>query len=279
MMWKQPEYFRPKTLEQALQLLARQGVRSIPIAGGTQVVAEARSDVEALIDLAALPLDYIRADRDGIRLGSMTRLHAISDSPELRAFAGGALPKTALQSGSGLLRNQGTLGGAVLTPGAAGELGAALLVLDAEVLIQRHQILTALPLAALYEEIAASMNGAILTEVRVRAPARDACFDCQRVSRSPAGPPILAVAALTRIHRETIIACRIAVAGAGPRPRRLLDLEVLLSGLPAAREPVSSAAARASESLDLRDDTLASAEYRRSIFPVLVRRAVLGQPA
>jgi len=278
MIRKQQEYFRPETLENALQLLARPGVRSILIAGGTQVVAGVRPDIDALIDLAALPLDFIRTDRDSLRLGSMTRLHTICDSPELRAFGCGALPKTALHSGSGLLRNQGTLGGAVLTPRMAGELCAALLVLDAEVLIQRLEASITLPLAALYKEIDGGINGSILTEVRIPAPARDALFDCPRVSRSPAGPPILAVAALTRIQRETIVECRIAAVGAGPQPRRLPDLEVLLRGLSATPEPVLTAAAKATESLDLRDDMLASAEYRQAIFPVLTCRAVIGRP-
>jgi CO/xanthine dehydrogenase FAD-binding subunit len=271
------EYWKPETIEEALKLLAREGVRSIPIAGGTSVAAGAQPHIEALVDIAGLPLDYIRSDETGLHIGSLTRLAALCDSPAISTFAGGALAGAAAFAGTSLLRNQGTLGGAILTPETSAELCAVLIVLDAEVVIQRLEGATALPLAALFEETDGRSDGAILTEVRMQAPPPGANVHCHRVSRSPAGPPILSAIALARTPEDRIVECRVAVVGMGPRPKRLKSLETLLAGLDTSPGVVERVVAKAIQALAVQDDPEASAEYRRAVLPVLIRRAILGQ--
>ena len=64
------DYCRPRTIEEALRLLTREGVRSAVLSGGTRLAAESLDDVESVIDLGGLPLAYIRSDNSGLRIGA-----------------------------------------------------------------------------------------------------------------------------------------------------------------------------------------------------------------
>ncbi|HTP09512.1 MAG TPA: molybdopterin dehydrogenase, partial [Anaerolineae bacterium] len=54
------EYHKPTTLDEALRLLRRTSVRTVPLAGGTSLVPSAARDVQAVVDLSALDLSYIK---------------------------------------------------------------------------------------------------------------------------------------------------------------------------------------------------------------------------
>jgi CO/xanthine dehydrogenase FAD-binding subunit len=268
------EYHRPETLGEALYLLDRKDARVLPLAGGTQLTAEASSEVEAVVDLECLKLSYIESDDEGLRIGAMTPLSELVDSPVVRVFADGVLAEAARLTAGSLLRNQGRLAGALLVRTANADLPTVLLTLDAEVLIQRSEGSTQMPLAALYESL--DIRGSVLTEVRVPAPPAGARIRSFRVARSPADQAILTVAALTREVEGVLAECRVAAAGVGPGPKRLLKLESALAALEPATDIFRATVAREAGRLELPGDLLASAEYRRAVLPVLVRRAVTG---
>jgi CO/xanthine dehydrogenase FAD-binding subunit len=232
--------------------------------------------VESVIDLEDLPLTYIRADGSGLRLGALTKLQAMIDSPPAAGFAGGALADAARLTATRLLRNQGTLAGTLLAQDVSSELAVLLLVLEAEVLIQRLEGTTTLRLADLYEDLAAGVEGAILTEVFVPAPKPGTQIHRRRVARTPSDRAILTVAALTSTIDGTIKGARLAAAGIGLRPRRLREMESRLEGKMAQAEDISAVVSRAAVSIELPHDHIASDDYRRSALQVLIQRAVLG---
>jgi CO/xanthine dehydrogenase FAD-binding subunit len=47
------EYHQPTTLDEALKLLRRTRIKTMPLAGGTSLVPEAARDVQAVVDLSA----------------------------------------------------------------------------------------------------------------------------------------------------------------------------------------------------------------------------------
>ena len=69
---------------------------------------------------------------------------------------------------------------------------------------------------------------------------------------------------------ETADGLRVAAGGTGPRAVRLSAVERALAGGAAPREAATSAA----DGVDPHDDALASAWYRRTVLPTLVRRAL-----
>jgi len=76
------EYHRPVSIEEATSLLARFGEKARIVAGATDLIVE-RPEVERLIDITSLPLDYIKKDGDGLRIGTLTTVESLRRSEML----------------------------------------------------------------------------------------------------------------------------------------------------------------------------------------------------
>jgi CO/xanthine dehydrogenase FAD-binding subunit len=59
MLYNLKEVHHPVKLEEALSLLQRADVRTLPLAGGTALVGSDDPDVEAVVDLAGLGLSFV----------------------------------------------------------------------------------------------------------------------------------------------------------------------------------------------------------------------------
>jgi xanthine dehydrogenase YagS FAD-binding subunit len=103
-------YARPAALEEALELLGREG--AVALAGGTDLAGQVDRGIREpslLVDLQALALDGIEADGDGLRIGAGTRLAELASSPLAARYA--AVATAAGAAASELLRAVGTVGG------------------------------------------------------------------------------------------------------------------------------------------------------------------------
>jgi 4-hydroxybenzoyl-CoA reductase subunit beta len=106
---------RPRTLDSALEALARHGTDAQMVAGGTDLIPSMKQELFAprvLLDLKGIrELDFIRFDvTEGLSLGALTRISTIVESAVIaRNFP--ALHEAAKTIASPLLRNMGTLGG------------------------------------------------------------------------------------------------------------------------------------------------------------------------
>src|SRR5579883_2782326 len=131
------EYHWAEHIDDALLLLGRLDVKTVPLAGGTYLLGLQDDSIEAVVDLRDLELSYISEEQRGLRIGAMTTLQNIVDSPVLKTFAMGLLSRAAQVSSSRLVRNCATIGG-TLGAGMASQadLLTALLALDAEVVVR-----------------------------------------------------------------------------------------------------------------------------------------------
>lgn len=269
-------YERPESLEAALRRL-HEDPRTVPLAGGTALVAYGVPvEGATLLDISELPLDSIRAHSDRLTLGALVSLEALARHEAVRAFAGGLLAEAAHAEATSLLRQQGRLAGALLTNLAHSEIVPALLALDARVTVQHLEGARTLPLADFYADVTAALGRGLIVEVEVPAPPPGAVARRQRVARAPRDRAILSVACVARVAEGRVDLVRLAASGVGEVPRRLVEVEAALQGQPATPEAVQEAAAATVSTLPLPDDHRASAEYRRGVLPVLIRRGVLG---
>ncbi len=237
-------YHRPRTLAEALDLLARPGLNTAVMAGGTYLTAHAEG-VDEVVDLQALDLRGVAREGDWLTLGAMTSIQAVADAagaPEL-------LREMALREGPSTFRNQGTVGGAIVCANPESEFLAALLALEAEVTIVTLAGDRTLPLADFLADGRGSLGGGILTWV---ALATSGVTASERVARTPADQPIVAA-----VGRKT------------PQGR------VLLALCGVAVTPVLVAPAEVA-SLNPPADFRGSSEYRREMAVLLAGR-VLGQ--
>ena len=134
------EYHWAEHIDDALLLLARLDVKTVPLAGGTYLLGLQDDSIQAVVDLRELGLAYISEDARGVHLGAMTTLQNMVDAPMLKNLAMGLLARAALVSSSSrLIRNCATIGG-TLGAGAASQadLLTALAVMDAEAVLRSN---------------------------------------------------------------------------------------------------------------------------------------------
>lgn len=234
------EYHRPQSVNEAAGLLARSGGRLVPLAGGTKLVSllemRALPDVEGVVDLREVGLDYARSKDGVMHVGATCTLSALLEQPEAAALAGGLLRRVARGEGPVNLRNAATVGGVVACAEPDSEFYAALLALGASVTVRTDDGERTILLAEL-----GSARGLV---VEVQIPLDAVRGGAARIARTPSDRPIVAALAASGSGWE-----RVALCGAAQRP--------ILEGAP----------------LDPPDDFKASRAYRLAMMPIVVRRA------
>lgn len=237
------EYHRPATLDEALALLGRRDANLVALAGGSRLVGlletRARTDVDGVVDLRDLALDGIEVQADRLHVGATVTLSALLEHPVAADLADGLLRRAAQGEGPVNLRNVATLGGVVAAAEPDSEVYAALLALDAQVLMQSTGGPTAQPLATW----AGVPAGALITAVVIPLGATRGAV--ARVARTPADRPIVAALAVVAVD-----GVRVALCGVAARP--------ILAGEP----------------LDPPDDFKGSAAYRRAMRDVVQARVL-----
>src|SRR5205823_14614366 len=90
------EYHWAEHIDDALMLLSRPDVKTVPLAGGTYLLGQRDDSIQAVVDLRDLELAYISDDARGIHIGAMTTLQRMLDSPVLNDLARGWRSRPAL---------------------------------------------------------------------------------------------------------------------------------------------------------------------------------------
>ena len=235
-------YHRPETVADVLKLLYREDVRTKILAGGTHLVPNLAADVDEVVDLQAAGLDQIKREGGRLILGATVRLQSIVADEALPPL----LRETARRAGPNTFRNQETIGGVIVTAAAESEFLAALLVHRATVTVETREGTRTLPLAEFLADVAAELQGGLLTGVSVDTGGETAHA---RVARTPEDSPI--VAALARhAGPDTYL----ALCGVGPTPL-LVDRDEL-------------------DTLEPPADFRGSSQYRKEMALVLVERVL-----
>lgn len=132
------DYARPRSLAEALDLLARGGGEARVMAGGQSLVALMNLRVagpETVIDISRLPeLTTTSEDADSVTFGACVTHSAIEDR-RVPDPSCGLMPRVAQTLAYRAIRTRGTLGGSLALADPAAEWPAVLAALDAEVIL------------------------------------------------------------------------------------------------------------------------------------------------
>lgn len=285
------EYHRPHGLMEAIELLKRKDTKTVALGGGTWLVGEGPRDVEAVVDIANLGLNKIVAENPQVvRIGAAVTHQTLVENALVGKDAPNALHvigQTA-EAMSGLnIRNRATIAGAIVTADASSPLVTALLACDAEVVVAGAKdgakeaqnpldFWKVLPLAGFLSYRQQVLNeGTLITEVRVPAPSHDTRSSYARVARTPKDYPIVCAAASFALKDGIAGNMRVAVGGVAPTPVRLSRLEFGVEKKKLA-DWFESELDAAMQEINPQGDWLGSAEYRKEMARVLVKRAVNG---
>lgn len=272
-------FVRPGTLDEALAALARPG--SMVLGGGTSVTVLLKNRLiqpERLVWVGALAeLSGISLDGDGtVRIGAATTLRRIARS-DLLAGAVPVLPDAAGRIGNPRVRAVATLGGALVHGDPRQDLPPVLLALRSQANIAAQSGTRTVGLDRFFlgfMEVALGEDE-VVTEVHI--PARSGWRD--RYSRFTPGSeddyPTVGVAASLRIGDSGLIEdAEIALGGVDSRPILATEAARSLIGTAGVGASLDEAARTAAARCDPADDARGSAEYKRKMVAVWVRRTV-----
>jgi carbon-monoxide dehydrogenase medium subunit len=263
------EYARAESVEHAIELLSSNEDSKI-LAGGHSLLPLMRLRLARpamLVDIGRVPdLSGIRADGDSVVIGALTRHHDVANSEVLQELCP-IVAHTASEIGDPQVRHMGTIGGSVAHADPASDMPAVLVALGAQISIRgvggaARTVAAADFFKGLFTPDLAENE--VLTEIRVPAT-RSAGWSYIKFHRRKQDWALVGVAAVQQSG-----GAHVALTNMGETPVRAAGVEEALSG---GADP-ATAAARADEGVSPPSDSFGSAEYRRELVKVLVRRAL-----
>ena len=278
------DYLSPRSIDEALDILARHGDEAKVLAGGQSLVPLLSFRLVRpayIVDLNDVDgFAGIRIDDGHLAIGAMTRQRAVETSPLVRERCP-LLAEAMPQIGHVQIRNRGTIGGSLAHADPASELPAVVAALDGELILRSargQRVLKAEQFFVAYLTTAAAADE-LLVEVRVPVapPGTGSAF--LEVSRRHGDFALVGVAAtLTLDEAGVCTAAAIALTGVGPTPVLARDAARAFVGERPAPTAFEAAARRVAERVQPDSDLHASSDYRRQLASVLTRRA-LGRAA
>jgi len=280
-LWK--DYHLPVSVDEAVGLLARYDGKARVVAGGTDLILDLQQGnehpVEALVDVTRIVgLNEIRAEAGFILIGAGVTHTQIVESELLHRKAT-ALVEASYVVGGPQVRNVATIGGNVAHALPAADGTTALNALDAEVEVASFSGRRWIPFTALFlgpGKSAIDSTREVLTALRFKAAGWREGSASSRIMR-PQGValPIMNFSAWVRVADNRIDEVSLAVAPVAPTPFRCQQTEIFLKGKSATAETIEAASEPLLNECKPRTSPhRATAEYRKEVLPVLLRRTL-----
>lgn len=280
------QYHRAGSLDEALALLDQLGPDAKIIAGGHSLLPVMKlrlAEPTDLIDIAEISAlkGVTTLPGGGIRIGALTTHEDLSRDP-LVARNAAVLAMASAEVGDRQVRNRGTIGGALAHGDAAADQPAAILALDASIIVQGPGRERSIPASEFFTGFLSTAlePDEILTAIEIPAlPARTGS-SYQKLANQASGYAIVGVAAIVSLDGEGRCSeARIGVTGAVTPAVRAGAAEAALAGKSLANGAVAAAAALAGDGLDILGDLHASVDYRRRVLAGLTERAIRAAAA
>lgn len=270
------EYARPKTIDEALALLAKREDAKV-LAGGHSLIPMMKlrlSEPGLLVDIGALgAMSEIAYAEGRFTIGALVTHAELAASAELMRHAP-ALWDAANQLGDPQVRNRGTIGGACAHADPAADYPAVMLALDATFTLVGETGSREVGAAEFFRGMfeSALSPGEILRAVSFDAAPQSAYAKLHHPASHYA---IVGVAAKLTVDGGSVRSARIAITGVGDVAFRAGSVEQALVGLRADdAAAMRSASVGVAAGVDARSDTAAPRDYRVAMAEVFTARAL-----
>jgi carbon-monoxide dehydrogenase medium subunit len=243
-----------------------------------------RNRAQRVVDISRLSeLRFIESNDDGIRIGALATVTDLLGSDLIRREAT-PLYESAAEFAGPLVRNRATVAGNLMDASPAADLAPPLLALDGEAELVSAVGRRTLPLCDFFVDYRKTgvWPGELVTAISVRplGEGDKAAYHKLQLRRAMA-ISVVSVAVALRMDGETCAEAGIALGAVSAVPYRAEAAEEALRGRVVGEAEIDAAADAARESASPIDDVRASADYRRKMCGVLVRRLLreaLGLP-
>ena len=251
---------QPDNLAEAYQILTDK--RNNTILGGCAFLKMGSKRIGTAIDLTNLQLDYIQEQEGFIEIGAMTSLRELETHKLFREYFNGVLPKSVHNIIGVQFRNGVTVGASVYAKYGFSDLITALLALDTEVELYRSGRML------LVDFLKQPKEKDILVRLWIKKNNRHAAYLSLRKSASDYA--VLNVAVSKLGDQWTV------VVGARPSVAAIaISASAALAQGTLGVDEIEDAAERASEELTFGTNMRGTADYRKALCRVLVKRGIV----
>ena len=276
-------YVRPKGMDEALELYSggKDGKARV-YAGGTDLLPKLKARLlpspEIIIDLKGIPgLDYVEYEEGkGLRIGALASIYSVAHHPSVKEkFV--ILSQAADSIAANQIQQRGTIAGNICNAVPSADSAPALLCLGATLSCIKKNGERTIHIEDFFKGPNETVldPGELLKEIRIpEIPGGGKGMYFKLSTRSRMDLAVVSVGALVSKENGRFKDVRIALGAVAPTPMRATKAEALLKGEKVSDEMISKASQLASEESKPIDDHRASAEYRRMMVEVLVRRAI-----
>lgn len=243
------DYFRPKSVDEAVMLLSEAEKDRRPLGGGTSLSREQAGNFD-LVDLQLAGLAGISESAQAITVGAMVRLDMLVNQPGVHSEIKRAIRIDASEN----IRNMATLGGWLMTSDGRSVVTTALLAVDTSLTWAPGEV--QVRLGDWLPVRGQNQPGVLITEVAWQTGSQ---LVFEYVARSPKDRPTLIVAVARWGSGRT----RVALGGFGQAPIIAMDGMGITGADVSSRDACFEA-----------EDQWASAQYRREVAAKLALRCV-----
>ena len=285
-MYSSPfDYYRANSIEEAGSLLKQHPGAKL-LAGGHTLIPLLKlrlASPSAVIDIGRIAeLRGIDVKGGVVRIGALTTHAELAASPAVREQCP-ALAEAAGHVGDPAVRNRGTIGGNVAHADPASDLPTVLAALGAKFVLVSGRGSQTLPVEQFFTGLMSTAlgEGDVLTAIEVPAQAAGQGSAYVKFEHPASRYAVIGVAAVLGVGGGTCKSAAIAIGGLVPRPIRAASVERRMVGQAFSDASIAAAAGDVGADLgaDIIGDLYASADYRKAVAPVWVKKAIAAAAA
>jgi aerobic carbon-monoxide dehydrogenase medium subunit len=274
------DYYRPASLAEAGDLLKKHPGSKL-LAGGHSLIPLLKLRLaapSAVVDIGRLTeLRGIAARNGTITIGALTT-HADLASSSVLHDKSPALAEAAGLVGDPAVRNRGTIGGNVAHADPASDLPTVLLALGARFTVVGPAGTRTVEADAFFQGMMATALGEhdLLTAIEIPERTAGQGMAYVKFAHPASRYAVIGVAAMVNVKGNTCSSAAVAIGGLVPRPTRVASVERAIAGHTLSADAIAAAASQVVRDLgtDILGDVYASAEYRKAMAQVWVKRAL-----
>ena len=277
------QYARVDTVEDAVAALRGGGGGARVLAGGTDVIVQARArqrDVDLLVDIKGIP-EVLQVDFDadaGLRVGAAAPCYAIYGDAAVQQHYPALIDCTVLVGGTAI-QGRASLGGNLCNASPSGDTLPAMIVLEAEAEVAGPGGRRRVPVEEFCTGPGQSVleAGELVVAIHFPPPAPQSGAQFLRfIPRNEMDIAVTNAATQVRVDGDRVSWARVALGAVAPTPLLVAEAAEALVGQPLSDASIAAAAAAAKAAARPIDDMRGSIKQRKHLAAVLTERTIRG---
>ena len=273
-------YYAPETVEEAIEILNRYGDKARCLAGGTDVLVQARGEkfeLDAIVDIKKIPqLTKLEWTDSHLIVGAATPCHVLyEDSKVCEVFPG--IVDSAFLIGGIQIQSRASLGGNLCNASPSADAICSLIVHEVICEIAGPKGIREIPV----EDMCTGPGKNALTKgeflVSLKIPLKKGEFSASYerfIPRNEMDIAVAAVASSVELSNGKVSSCRVALAAVGPTPIFAKEASELLFGKEPTDENIKKVSEKAKDIASPIADMRGTIEHRKDLIEVLTRRTI-----